>query len=91
MNVIRWLSLGAMLALGGCGSFSQMGADASNPFIQELPDGVLYIVAPFQDLDAVLLDPIDSCYVYRHVGRVEATFLPLRSIDGRPICVRPAA
>ncbi len=46
---------------------------------------------PKQDLNAVKVDPVDGCLVYRHVGPVETTFLPLRSREGRPICTRPAA
>jgi len=93
MNVIRWLSMGAVLALAGCSSLTQTGADTSNPYIhiRNLPEGLPEIVAPFQDLDAVYLDQVDGCYVYRHVGVVETTFLPLRSKDGRPICTRPAS
>lgn len=57
-------------------------------FIPELPERVLEIAAPYQDLNAVKIDPADGCYVYRHIGPVETTFLPLRTRDGRPICTR---
>ncbi len=59
-------------------------------FIAELPEGVLSVAAPYQDLTAVRLDEMSGCYVYRHIGVVETTFLPLRTRDGRPICTRPA-
>ncbi|WP_300514225.1 hypothetical protein [Aliiroseovarius sp.] len=62
----------------------------SGGFIMELPEPVLEIVAPNQDLTAVRIDPEDGCYVYRHVGPVETTFLPLRSKRGRPICTQRA-
>jgi hypothetical protein len=32
--------------------------------------------------------PEDGCYWYRYVGPVETTYLPLRTIEGRPICTR---
>jgi len=63
---------------------------ASSTFISTLPAGVLTIVAPYQDLTSVRIDPSDGCYVYRYVGPVETTFLPLRSVNGRPICTREA-
>ena len=58
-------------------------------YITELPEGVLAVAAPYQDLSAVRIDPLTGCYVYRHVNVVETTFLPLRTRDGRPICTRP--
>ena len=76
--------------LAACAGVPNSIGGATNPFIQELPDGVLAIAAPYQDLNAVKIEPSDGCYVYRHVGAVETTFLPLRSINGRPICSRPA-
>jgi hypothetical protein len=60
----------------------------ANMFLQELPDGVLQIAAPYQNLTAVKIDPSDGCYVYQYVGRVETTFLPLRTVSGRPICTK---
>jgi hypothetical protein len=57
-------------------------------FIAELPEGVLAIVAPHQDLSAVKLDET-GCYIYRYSGPVETTFLPLRARNGSPICSRP--
>jgi len=45
------------------------------------------MAAPYQDLGSVELRP-DGCYWYRHVGPVETTMLPLRMVDGRPICAR---
>ncbi|GKY87352.1 hypothetical protein [Sinisalibacter aestuarii] len=79
----------AALALAACegGTTGQAGATAG--YIQTLPEGVLAIAAPNQDLSAVRIDPADGCYVYRYVGPVETTFLPLRTREGRPICSRP--
>ena len=77
----------ALLLLAGCEDVGQTGASA--PFIQTLPEGVLAIAAPNQDLSAVKVDPVDGCYVYRYVGPVETTYLPLRTVEGRPICSRP--
>lgn len=68
-----------------------MTTDPTDGFIKELPEGVLEIAAPSQDLTAVKIDPIDGCYVYRHVGPVETTLLPLRAKNGRPICTRAPA
>jgi len=69
--------------------------DAQNPnegpeegFIV-VSDAVVAAVSPSQDLRFVRIDPIDGCYVYRHVNVVETTFLPLRTAKGNPICSRP--
>ncbi len=66
------------------------GSGGSAQFIQTLPEGVIEKAAPNQDLTAVKIDEVDGCYVYRHVGPVETTFLPLRTRAGNPICSRPA-
>lgn len=55
--------------------------------VAELPEGVLAIVAPGQDLTSVQIDET-GCYVYRYYGPVETTYLPLRTVTGRPICTR---
>lgn len=80
----------AALALTACDETTQSGADGG-PFISPLPDRITSLADPKQDLNAVKVDPVDGCLVYRHVGPVETTFLPLRSRDGRPICTRAPA
>jgi hypothetical protein len=84
-SVSLWI--GIPLILAACTTPSQTTSDG---FIAVLPEGVLAIAAPYQDLTAVRIDPTDGCYVYRYVGPVETTFLPLRSRRGGPICTRPA-
>ncbi|TDT72697.1 hypothetical protein BDE40_3549 [Litoreibacter halocynthiae] len=88
MKTSVWLFGGTALLLASCGGIQSGGSEQSNPFIAELPEGVLEIVAPFQDLKAVQINPLDGCYEYRHIGKVETTFLPLRAKNGRPICTR---
>lgn len=66
------------------------GTDGTAGFLTEVPEGVLAIAAPWQNLDAVVLRPEDGCYWYQHRGPVETTLLPLRTREGRPICTRPA-
>ncbi|MCA0871404.1 hypothetical protein LCL97_11250 [Seohaeicola saemankumensis] len=53
-----------------------------------MPDNIRAIAAPHQDLTAVRIDPADGCYNYRHDGPVEVTYIPLRSVNGNPICSR---
>ncbi len=69
-------------------------ADTASPFLETLPEEVARIAAPYQNLSAVMLLPQDGCYWYQHVGPVETTMLPLRSLRGRAICTetkdRPA-
>lgn len=89
MRNMNWLAGGAAMLLASCAGFEGDGTDPSTGFIKELPEGVLAIAALNQDLTSVKIDPLDGCYVYRHVGPVETTFLPLRAVNGRPICSRP--
>lgn len=74
--------LAALLALAAC-------AAPIEPVAVEPPDlteRLAAIAAPHQDLQTVRLRPEDGCYWYAHVGPVETTMLPLRTVDGRPIC-----
>lgn len=90
MRVQARLVPAAVLLLGACAAAVSENAEADPGFIETLPESVAAIAAPGQDLTAVRLLPEDGCYVYRHVGPVETTFLPLRTVEGRPICTRPA-
>ena len=77
------------LAFSACANVAPEEAVSENGFIGELPEDVLAISAPFQDLNAVMIDPTDGCFVYRRTGPVETTFLPLRTVSGHPICSSP--
>ena len=90
MNFQLWFSCGCALTLAACGEVTPENGGRANPFIQKLPEGVLAIAAPYQDLTTVKIEPTDGCYVYQHIGPVETTFLPLRSVNGRPICTKAA-
>ena len=83
-----WLMGCASLLLAACENYEGGNGDPSSQFFSELPEGVIAIAAPNQDLKSVRIDPSDGCYVYRHVGPVETTYLPLKSLKGRPICSR---
>jgi hypothetical protein len=85
-----WIVGCAVVSLAACDDLPGMNSAPSDGFIQELPEGVLSIAAPDQDLTAVKIDPADGCYVYRYAGPVETTLLPLRTRDGRPICTQVA-
>ena len=80
-----------LLALGACTVPINQATDKTTGFLKELPEGVALIAAPYQNLQEVILKPEDGCYWYRHVGPVETTMLPLRSVRGRPICTDVAA
>lgn len=81
---------GILLALGACSMPIAPANNNSTGFINELPEGVALIAAPYQNLQEVILKPEDGCYWYRHVGPVETTMLPLRTVEGRPICTEAA-
>jgi hypothetical protein len=78
----------AMTALTACvtAPLPEPAEDAF--FLEELPDELVALAAPYQSLEAVRLSPDDGCYLYRHEGPVETTLLPLRTSEGRPICVQ---
>ncbi len=76
-----WLALGASVALAGCVSTTPAGQ-----FEEGLPEEVLALVAPGQDVNSVRLEA-DGCYWYLHNGPVESTYLPLLTRDQRMICV----
>lgn len=79
-----------LLALGACTVPINQAADKSTGFFNELPEGVALIAASYQNLQEVIFKPEDGCYWYRHVGPVETTMLPLRTVEGRPICTQVA-
>ena len=76
----------AILLFAGCAVPTTSNNKGETGFIQKLPDGVVAIAAPYQNLSTVRVLPEDGCYWYLHVGPVENTLLPLRTTDGRPIC-----
>jgi len=78
----------AGLTLTACVDAQNATTGPDEGFI-EVSDAVVAAVSPSQDLRFVRIDPIDGCYVYRHTGPVETTFLPLRTKNGNPICSRP--
>lgn len=80
------LLTGVISVLSACASVSSQEDVPEDPFIDELPEAVLAIAAPFQDVSRVMINPTDGCYIYEHTGPVETTFLPLRTVRGRPIC-----
>ncbi len=88
MKRIDGLILGAGFALGGCTVATGSTGVGPNGYLKEVPEAVLEIAAPYQNLDAVVLKPEDGCYWYRHDGPVESTLLPLRTRSGNPICTR---
>ncbi|WP_122072308.1 hypothetical protein [Pseudophaeobacter sp. EL27] len=88
MKGSSWILAGGILALVGCTDVNNSGPTVSQAHLAVLPEGVLALAAPNQDLDAVRIDAVDGCYVYRHKGPVETAYLPLRTTEGRPICSR---
>lgn len=78
------LLLTTVLALGACSN--SQNASSRPP----LPENILEMAAPDQDLATAYLRPEDNCYWYMHTSPVETTRLPLRTIEGNPICVKRA-
>lgn len=80
--------LAAILTLGAC-TTQTGGTGAGGEDVIDLPEAVIALAAPYQDLRTARLMPEDGCYWYRHAGPVELTMLPLRTAEGRPICTQP--
>lgn len=72
------------LLVSGCVTTGQGGSGPEE--VPPLPEQVVAVAAPWQDLSTARLMPEDGCYWYQHVGPVETTLLPLRTPEGRPIC-----
>lgn len=79
MTRLSLLLLAAGLGLSACAT--------PNGGIGPLPEGVLAIAGPNQDIASARLMPEDNCYWYAHKGPVETTLLPLRTAAGNPICL----
>jgi hypothetical protein len=60
----------------------------TNTTVANLPEAVVAMAAPNQNLSTVRVMPEDGCYWYLHRNPVETTLLPLRNTAGRPICTR---
>lgn len=80
---IRWAGpFAASLLLGACGAT----VESANDDPETVPEAVIALAAPDQDVQTARLRSEDGCYWYQHAGPVETTLLPLRAVDGRPIC-----
>lgn len=77
-----------LLVVAGCADTATLSGGKEPGDLTRVPEGVVELAAPGQDLTAVRIMPEDGCYWYRYVGPVETTYLPLRTADGRPICAR---
>jgi len=83
-------AIASFVVLSACSSSGiNSNGSANARFIDDLPEAVIAMAAPYQDLEAVRLLPEDGCYWYQHVGPVETTMLPLRTVRGNKICTRP--
>ncbi|WP_281969014.1 hypothetical protein [Roseovarius nanhaiticus] len=63
----------------------------SDKGIGSLPENVITMADPDQDLSTARLRPEDNCFWYEHKGPVETTLVPLRSPQGNPICATPSS
>jgi hypothetical protein len=82
---VRLLVLSSALALGACAQTNSGGGQVP---MADLPEAVVAMAAPEQNLSSVRVLPEDGCYWYVHTNPVETTLLPLRNTEGRPICTR---
>lgn len=87
MTLARLLPILAM-PLAACAPVPQ-GGNGGGP-VGAVPEQVAALAAPNQPL-ATARRLEDGCYWYLHDGPVEQTLLPLRTVNGNPICVRTAS
>lgn len=82
----RGLMIASLLMLtAGCTIPPSLGGKAAGAG-SSIPENVKAIAAPNQDINTAHLRPEDRCYWYKHRGPVETTLLPLRTVNGNPIC-----
>ncbi len=86
MKIRFFLALCGVGALAACDPTMNTSGE-----LPELPEAVVEMAAPGQDLGSARLRPEDGCYWYLHRGPVETTLLPLRTPGGNPICTRAAS
>ncbi|WP_282182993.1 hypothetical protein [Aliiroseovarius marinus] len=82
----------AAFGLSGC--VAPSGVANMDPNLKTratLPPEVAETVAPGQDTSDIRVDARDGCLMYRHVGPVETTYIPLRNKKGRAICIKQDA
>lgn len=74
-----------VLITAGCApGVMETSSDDSSPY--PIPEQVVAIAGPGQNLMTARLDPADQCYWYDHAGPVETTLVPLRAANGNHIC-----
>ena len=74
--------IAVLLTTAGCTGQTMGSAGGSG----NLSEAVVALAAPGQDLASARVLPEDGCYWYEHRGPVETTLLPLRTVNGNPIC-----
>jgi hypothetical protein len=77
--------LPALAFVAGC-AISPSSGDNSVNTIGNIPENVVAMAAPDQDISTARLRPEDGCYWYEHSGPVEVTLVPLRTANGNRIC-----
>ena len=86
--------LAGVAAFGLSGCVTPSGVANMDPNLKTratLPPEVADNVAPGQDTSDIRVDARDGCLMYRHTGPVETTYIPLRTKQGRPICIKQEA
>lgn len=78
-------SLVLLTVAAACAVQEPVPDNPPNPY-PSLPESVVALAAPHQNLADAQLNPADNCYWYRHVGVVETTWLPLKTTTGAQIC-----
>jgi hypothetical protein len=77
------LFAGAMLSAAACATVP--ATTTQTPEVT-IPQEVVAMADPQQNLSTARLRAVDNCYWYEHSNPLETTLLPLRTVDGRPIC-----
>ncbi|TNC04184.1 hypothetical protein [Paracoccus marcusii] len=74
-----------LLVAAGC-TAPTVESSTAQTSLYPIPDAVVALAGPNQDLTTATLVAEDDCYWYYHVGPVERTLVPLRAANGNHIC-----
>ena len=85
MNSKLVVTAAALLAFAPSAQAGMVELDDWDLQTAELPEEVLALGAPGQDVSTARIEP-DGCYWYLHRGPVESTYIPLLTREQRMIC-----
>lgn len=84
----RAITMTSLLFTAGCAAAVVDPAGPNAERDAARTEAIAALAAPGQDVGSARLVAPDNCYWYEHTGPVETTLLPLKTVDGQPICLQ---